>query len=429
MGDVVLQVERLSKKFCRRLRQSLWYGLKDMAAELFLKSGPRDTLRKNEFWALKDISFELRRGEMLGLIGHNGAGKSTLLKLINGLIRPDQGCIRVRGRVGALISLGAGFNPRLTGRENIYVNASVLGLKKREIDRRLGEIIDFAEIDEFIDAPLQTYSSGMKVRLGFSVAANLNPDVLLIDEVLSVGDSSFRERCLRRLDEYREGGGTAIFVSHNSAAVEAISDRVMMLDHGTVALLGEPGDTVHEYERQAGWRSKIAEMRLAGGQPHAAEAVTITSVRLLDADGRDRDVLEYAEPFEVRIEFDVAEALESPCFWAGFAKRGSTLFCNIPMEMSQSSRISPGRNVISCRVKNPRMTPGAYGIHAGVVRHRTGALGRKHYVAPRMFAAFEVRARHFSERYPDVPLSNLALLPPVLFDHEWQLLRAEEERR
>src|SRR5206468_4283587 len=199
-GNVLVHVEHVSRRFCRNLRRSLWYGIQDIARDLNPfgrnSSGGSSSLRKDEFWAVNDVSFELRRGECLGLIGRNGAGKTTLLKMLNGLIKPDCGCIEIRGRVGALIALGAGFNPILTGRENIYVNGAVLGLTKREIDEKIEEIIDFAEIREFIDSPVQSYSSGMQVRLGFAMASSLNPDILLLDEVLAVGDMGFQAKCL-----------------------------------------------------------------------------------------------------------------------------------------------------------------------------------------------------------------------------------------
>jgi len=190
MSEILISVDNVSKKFCRSLKKSLWYGVKDIGAELFGRSATHEHLRESEFWANREISFELRRGECLGLIGRNGAGKTTLLRMLNGLIKPDNGRIEMRGRVGALIALGAGFNPILSGRENIYVNASVLGLNRHEIDMKMDEIIEFAEIGEFIDMPVQNYSSGMAVRLGFAVATALEPDILILDEVLAVGDAA-----------------------------------------------------------------------------------------------------------------------------------------------------------------------------------------------------------------------------------------------
>src|SRR5436309_15013626 len=185
-SDVLIRAEGVCKKFCVDLKKSLWYGVQDTVKDLFGSANSTASLRPHEFWALNDISFEVRRGECLGLIGHNGAGKTTLLKMLSGLIKPDGGRIEMRGKVGALIALGAGFNPILTGRENIYVNATILGLKKREIDEKLEEIIDFADIGDFIDTPVQSYSSGMQVRLGFAIATAIEPEVLLLDEVLAV---------------------------------------------------------------------------------------------------------------------------------------------------------------------------------------------------------------------------------------------------
>ena len=237
MTETLIKVENVSKKFCRSLEKSLWYGIQDLGSELLghQQRGNGD-LRQDEFWALKNISFELKRGECLGLIGHNGAGKTTLLRLLNGLIKPDAGRIEMRGRVGALIALGAGFSPILTGRENIYVNASILGISKGDVDRKMKEIIDFAEIGEFIDTPVQTYSSGMNVRLGFSIAAILiEPDILFLDEVLAVGDIGFAIKCLNAVRRIT-CNAAVVFVSHNMQFISSFCTRVMVIKHGNVLL-------------------------------------------------------------------------------------------------------------------------------------------------------------------------------------------------
>src|SRR5690554_2457326 len=231
-SEILVKVENLSKKFCKDLKTSLWYGVKDLASGVSGNKNERE-LRPKEFWAVKDISFELRRGECLGLIGHNGAGKSTLLKILNGLINPDAGKVTIKGRVGALIELGAGFNPILSGRENIYNNGAILGFTKKEIDDKLDEIIDFAEIREFIDMPVQNYSSGMKVRLGFAVTAQMEPDVLIIDEVLAVGDLGFRIKCLNRIGEMLNSCAV-IFVSHSMTQVSRICTKGLLLQKGEV---------------------------------------------------------------------------------------------------------------------------------------------------------------------------------------------------
>lgn len=246
MAEVLVQVEQVSKKFCRSLKRSLWYGLRDMASEALGRKGSHDALRADEFWAVKDVSFDLRRGESLGLIGRNGAGKSTLLKILNGLIKPDHGRVVMRGRVGALIALGAGFNPILTGRENVHVNASILGLSRRQIESKIEEIIDFAELRDFIDSPVRTYSSGMSVRLGFAVAAVLQPDILLLDEVLAVGDLWFREKCLLRISQLLKNSAV-IFVSHNSPQIERICNRALYLESGSVRFAGSPIEALRLY--------------------------------------------------------------------------------------------------------------------------------------------------------------------------------------
>ncbi|WP_417890141.1 polysaccharide ABC transporter ATP-binding protein [Xanthomarina gelatinilytica] len=234
--EVLVKVEGLSKKFCKDLKTSLWYGVKDLLSGVRGSSDERN-LRPKEFWAVKDISFELRRGECLGLIGHNGAGKSTLLKILNGLINPDAGKVTIKGRVGALIELGAGFNPILSGRENIYNNGAILGFSRKEIDSKLEDIIAFAELEEFIDMPVQHYSSGMKVRLGFAVAAQMEPDVLIIDEVLAVGDVGFRMKCLTRIGELLKTTAV-IFVSHTMPQVARIANRILLMEKGHALICG-----------------------------------------------------------------------------------------------------------------------------------------------------------------------------------------------
>jgi lipopolysaccharide transport system ATP-binding protein len=211
--EILVEVKNVSKKFSRSLKRSMWYGLQDLVTAVLGINRDRSSLRDGEFWAVKEVSFTLRRGECLGLIGRNGAGKSTMLKMLNGLIRPDEGSITMRGKTGALIELSAGFNPLLTGRENVYVNGQLLGFTKKEIENKMQSILDFAELGEFIDSPVQNYSSGMKVRLGFAVAAQMEPDVMLIDEVLAVGDMGFVIKCLNKMDELRSKTAM-IFVSH-----------------------------------------------------------------------------------------------------------------------------------------------------------------------------------------------------------------------
>lgn len=246
--DVVISVNNVSKKFCRNLKYSLLYGLQDITAEIIGKSRQSDSLRLQEFWALKNINFQLKQGEALGLIGANGAGKSTLLRIISGLINPDTGLIRVRGRVAPLIALSAGFNPILTGKENIYANMSILGLFKAEIDQKFAAVVDFAELWDAIDAPVQTYSSGMSARLGFACAVHIEPEILLIDEVLSVGDIKFRMKCHQRLAKLRKNGTAFILVSHNSHSILNICDSAIYLQKGKLIASGKTESVISKYE-------------------------------------------------------------------------------------------------------------------------------------------------------------------------------------
>ncbi len=200
-------------------------------------------------WALKDVNFQIKKGEFLGIIGPNGAGKSTILKVISKITRPTQGSVSMNGRVGALIEIGAGFHPDLTGRENIYLNGSILGLRKREIDEKFDNIVKFSELEQFIDTPVKRYSSGMYVRLGFSVAAHLDPDILLIDEVLAVGDMSFQEKCLNRIRQLKKNNTTVVFISHNLDSVQKVCTRAIYLNKGQIISEGETERTIEDYKR------------------------------------------------------------------------------------------------------------------------------------------------------------------------------------
>ena len=235
--EILITVKNLSKKFCRNLKRSLWYGVQDITSEMIGRKYEHQ-LRKDEFWSVKDISFELRRGECLGLIGPNGAGKSTLLKMLHGLIKPDKGRIELRGRIGVLIELSSGFNPILTGRENIYSRGAILGFTTAEIDKKLDAIIDFSELEEFIDTPVANYSSGMKVKLGFAVAAQMEPDVLLLDEVLAVGDVGFRSKCFNTIYKIMENAAV-VLVSHSMPQINRVCSDILVMNHGICDFQGK----------------------------------------------------------------------------------------------------------------------------------------------------------------------------------------------
>src|ERR1043166_6643745 len=262
----------------------------------------------NDFWALRDVSFEVNRGEALGIIGQNGAGKSTLLKLLYNITAPTKGCITVNGRLGALIEVASGFHPDLTGRENVYLNGSLLGMKRNEISRKLDSIVDFAGVSAFIDTPVKRYSSGMYLRLGFAIAAHLDPDILLLDEVLAVGDAEFQSKCIQRINQLRKAGTTIIFVSHNLGAIENICDRVFLLRDGQIFRSGKPRYVISEYEHlltnMPAWSSSGSN---DGGVQSAAQ---ITSVAFFNSKKRRATIFATGEEARAEVELVVHEPLE-----------------------------------------------------------------------------------------------------------------------
>ena len=285
----VVHVENISKKFCRGLKRGMMYTAQDVGRDLIGRRANPDTLRPEEFWAVKDVDFELQQGMSLGLLGMNGAGKSTLLKMLNGIIRPDKGYIKMRGRVGALIEVGAGFHPMLSGRENIYINGAILGMSKQEIDRKFDAIVEFSELDpRVLEAPVKSYSSGMYVRLGFAVAIHCEPDILLIDEVLSVGDLGFTGKCRKRLQEMRAQGVTFLLVSHHLPTVEAICDRAILMEKGQIVEFGPTRKATTRLRMSLGGQNNLApDPRLTTAKNAARHVAAITSAAILDAQGRE----------------------------------------------------------------------------------------------------------------------------------------------
>ncbi|RLC86388.1 MAG: ABC transporter ATP-binding protein [Chloroflexi bacterium] len=307
--SLAIRFENVSKKF------NLHHERKRSFQELALGLFRRDNGSREEFWALRDVDFNVEQGETVGLIGPNGAGKSTALKLVSRIIEPTSGRIKVNGRVGALLELGAGFHPDLTGRENIYLNGSILGLGRAEIERKLDDIIAFAELERFIDVPVKHYSSGMYVRLGFSVAVHTDPEVLLVDEVLAVGDAAFQRKCLERIDRMRSEGVTVLFVSHNAETVRTICSRAVWLDDGQLLADGSAESVVARYLTHS-WDSEEGKLkprdendrRWGGGE------VRIMSVRLLGGDGREKQQFKAGEPLTVEMRYRAEKRVERPVF-------------------------------------------------------------------------------------------------------------------
>src|SRR5262250_473370 len=285
------------------------------------RSSPHPWMRKlrslwrapKEFWAVREVSFEVKRGEALGIIGHNGAGKSTILKLLASITTPSAGEITINGRAAALIEVGSGFHPELTGRENVYLNGSILGMSRSEIGRKLESIIDFAEIREFIDIPVKRYSSGMYVRLGFAIVAHLEPEILLLDEVLAVGDLGFQKKCLDRVSALRRAGRTIIFISHDLNAVEALCDRVLLMQRGEIIADGPPGEVIGQYKALAtkGITSPfpgvgaVREWRDVDAPGN--RVVRLRRVRVCGEDGATISAVDIRHPVGIEITYDVLE--------------------------------------------------------------------------------------------------------------------------
>jgi ABC-type polysaccharide/polyol phosphate transport system ATPase subunit len=314
MTEPLVKVDGVSKKFCRNLKRSLWYGVKDLGNELVgRRHGGSGNLRPDEFWALKDVQFEVMPGECIGLIGHNGAGKTTLLRMLNGLIKPDGGRIEMRGRVGALIALGAGFNPVLTGRENIYINAAVHGLTKKQTDAKIDDIVEFAELGEFINAPVQSYSSGMAVRLGFAIAANTEPDILLLDEVLAVGDVAFQAKCFNAIAQFRRRGTAFILVSHNMHHISRYADQVVYLKKGRIAHIGDSLQGIEKFLADMHQTDRGIESSLTDwSHVHGSGKVVFTGARFRNASGDEVSVIETEEPVTVEIDYERHVELDEP---------------------------------------------------------------------------------------------------------------------
>lgn len=310
---VAIKVERVSKKYCRSLRRSMLYGVKDIGRNILGMSSHSENLRKDEFWALDEVSFEVKKGETLGIIGPNGSGKTTLLKFLNGIFWPDNGKIAIRGRVGALIEIGAGFHPLLTGRENVYINAAILGMTKEEVDEKFDDIVEFADIGDFLHTPVKFYSSGMFVRLGFAVAAHCEPDILLVDEVLAVGDLAFALKCHRKMSQFRQSGGTVVMVSHNMQAIRNVCKKVLWLNGGKIKEIGEVHHVCDLYETDV-IMNKKGGYGIMGSQLHYDPAVKIAKAESLDNNDRICTNFKVGDDFKLRIHFACRRTVKNPIF-------------------------------------------------------------------------------------------------------------------
>lgn len=385
-------VDSVSKCFRLNTSRSDWTG-----------RGLGRILRRNQrelFWALKNIGFEVEQGQALGIIGHNGAGKSTLLKLLTHIMEPTTGRIHTRGRVSALIEIGAGFHPEMTGRENIYLNASILGMTAPEIKSKLDEIIAFAEIEKFIDTPVKRYSSGMYARLGFAVAAHVDPEIMLVDEVLSVGDERFQAKCQEHMSKQMRGGATVLFVSHNLPAVMALCPECLVIDHGECVFRGDSVEGVRLMRR----------LQHAVGQDEDGTVddpqhpVKITRVSLLDESGREVDEVSPGSPLTVEIRGCSAVSLPGLNFGIEIARADGVMAFDINSRMdSYLPSVSKGSFVVRLNIPRCDLVEGIYSISAGIMDIHEHI----HYSTRHRCAYFTV--------IDSIPYRGIARL-----DHQWE---------
>jgi lipopolysaccharide transport system ATP-binding protein len=320
MRDVAIQVEQLSKRYRLGGTPSVDGSLREALASVASRwrARPRKSANNSgggDFWALRDVSFDVKRGEVMGVVGRNGAGKSTLLKILSRITDPSEGAVDIDGRVGSLLEVGTGFHPELSGRENIYLNGTILGMRRKEIDERFDAIVDFSGVEKFLDTPVKRYSSGMTVRLAFAVAAHLDPEILIVDEVLAVGDVAFQKKCLGRIREVASSNGcTILFVSHNLAAIQALCDRCIMLRHGKLVLECSPEKVANEYLQvmtQQDGSTTFSERthRTGNGDAH------FTAIRLCNDAGQTTGSIPMGKGMRVELSFDLKAAMvEDPSF-------------------------------------------------------------------------------------------------------------------
>lgn len=381
MAKPAVVVENVSKKFGVSLKSALKYGLIDSVRRISGREAGH-SLRPGEFWALQDVNFTLEPGDALGIMGVNGSGKTTLLRVLNGTYAPDRGKVMLRGQIGALIAAGAGFSPMLTGRENIFISAALLGMTPAELRRKFDEIVAFAELSDFIDAPVRNYSSGMSVRLGFSVAVAASPEILLVDEVLAVGDLSFQKKCLERIQDIKRQGTTILLVSHAPGAIWSVCNKGLVVHRGLSHGITSVEQACKDYEdNNAAERQRSLDASKNGslaanhvGLRGGTGTAFITKVEVLDGNGNPIKAMEYGRDFILRYHLDVRERIEK-----------GLLRVQIDAEINKAVAIidnyevcrnfidmAVGQQAFDIRVQRPNLRPGLYSFAASIVSKDLG---------------------------------------------------------
>jgi lipopolysaccharide transport system ATP-binding protein len=372
MSTPIIKTEKLSKRYIIGHQAEKGDGLRHVIekavrspARLFRRGAGTGGPTKEEFWALRDIDFDVEEGEVVGIIGRNGAGKSTLLKILSRITEPTKGRVRLYGRVASLLEVGTGFHPELTGRENIFLNGAVLGMGRLEIKRKFDEIVAFASIEKFLDTPVKRYSSGMYVRLAFAVAAHLEPEILIVDEVLAVGDAQFQKKCLDKMDDAGSSGRTVLFVSHNMQAVSRLCNRCIMLDHGKVLMDGPTHEVTNAY---AGLGAKSASLREWTSLEEAPgdDVVKLRGVMIRDESGELCSQFDIRSPIRVELEYDIFEGghVSLPHFHVN-NEGGDLLFVSVDLDPNWRGRKRPpGRYRSVAWIPGNMLVEGSFSIAA-----------------------------------------------------------------
>jgi lipopolysaccharide transport system ATP-binding protein len=417
MRDLAIHCDRLSKRYTIGAARASYATLRDRLTEGATRwtsswMGRGEAAEARELWALRDVSFEIAPGEVFGVIGRNGAGKSTLLKILSRVTAPTAGRVALRGQIASLLEVGTGFHHELTGRENIYLNGAILGIRKRDIDRDLDAIVAFAEVDRMLDTPVKRYSSGMQVRLAFAVAAHLRADILVVDEVLGVGDLAFQQKCLGKVGEMVRDGRAVIFVSHNMGPVLGLCTRGLLLDRGHAVTTGPIEAVVRAYlDSLGGSEAAIGSARIDA--PPEDKGVAITRASIGDRDGRITSVVDFRYPFTIAVSFDVTAPVADVSLWIRLANHSgiNVLFSWILFQKT----LAPGSYVARAEVPGDMLIPGTYFLDVGAEHYRRETL---HYALS--CASFEIA--NTTTEFEGVA-SDWGLIMPKL---AWQVAVAAE---
>jgi lipopolysaccharide transport system ATP-binding protein len=359
--EPIIEIKNISKRYKIGLRKERYVTLRDGLVIFFRNPiAAIKAMKKNEFWALKDISFSVNQGEAVGIIGANGAGKSTLLKILSRITPPTEGEIRISGRVSSLLEVGTGFNAELTGRENIYLNGAILGMTKKEIEAKMESIIEFSGVDKFIDTPIKHYSSGMSVRLAFSIAAHLDPDILIVDEVLAVGDADFQKKCLGKMNEVvKKSGRTILFVSHNMDAIEQLCDRVVLLKEGKVSGDGPSDEMIEKY---LGENRNYLEKKWEENNAPGNEKVKLLKAEILSENNKPLSYISTSTPFSIKLEFMNYTSGINLSFHIRFFSEDNVIAFN---SVSPQKRYSPGPVTAICAIPADLLNTKKYQVAVG----------------------------------------------------------------